>query len=374
MNLPKTGKLGFGLMRLPKIGDEFDIEQTKSMIDAFMDAGFNYFDTAYVYTGSEVVTKEVLVDRYPRESYTLATKMNAHMGTIKNRKDCEDYFNTQLERTGAGYFDYYLMHAISAKENYEKYKELGLFDFAAEKKAQGFIKHNGFSFHGDPELLELILDEHPETEFVQLQINYIDWDSDMIHSGKLYEIAKSRNIPIIIMEPIKGGSLVNISDEAKAVFKETDDSLSAAAWALRFVGSLDGVHTVLSGMSTLEQTVENIEIFKDFKPMTEQESKTIDKAIEVINSTNQIPCTDCKYCVEGCPKSIDIPYIFKLANSNRRTPGDGLMRMLIGELPKESTADSCIACGKCEMVCPQHIPIIENLKEVATEFVEAVKK
>ncbi len=373
MSLPKTGLLGFGLMRLPKDGDNFDVEQIKSMVDAFIDAGFNYFDTAYVYTGSEVVTKEVLVDRYPRDSYTLATKMNAHTGEIKSKADCEWYFNTQLERTGAGYFDYYLLHAISSKENYENYKNLGTFDFVAEKKEEGLIRHNGFSFHGDPELLKLVLDEQPQTEFVQLQINYADWDSDMIHSGELYKIARERNVPIIIMEPIKGGSLVNIADEAKAVFKKIDPASTAASWALRFAGTLDGVHTILSGMSTIEQTDENIETFKNFKPLNDDDKKAIESVLKVMYSTNQVLCTDCKYCVDGCPKNIDIPNIFKLANSNRRTPGDGLNKMLIREIPNDRLPKSCIACGKCEKVCPQHLPIIDYLKEISEEFSSIIK-
>ncbi len=368
MGLPETKKLGFGLMRLPKIGEEFDKEQINKMIDIYMEAGFNYFDTAYVYAGSEAVTKEVLVNRYPRESYTLATKINANMGTVKNRADCEEYFQTQLDRTGAGYFDFYLLHAISSIENYENYKNSGVIDFVDEMKEKGLIRHNGFSFHGDPETLEYVLDRMPQTEFVQLQINYADWDSDMIFSGKLYDIVRARNIPIIIMEPVKGGSLANITDDIKAVFDKASPGKTAASWALRYAGSLDGVHTILSGMSNIEQTAENIEIFGNFKPLDDAEKKAVDKVVDIMYNSNQILCTDCKYCVEGCPKNIDIPLNFKLANSNRRLPGDGMVKMFVSEFDKESSAAACIGCKKCEKVCPQHLPIVDYLKEVAEEF------
>ncbi len=368
MNLMDTKKLGFGLMRLPKIDNIFDIEQIKQMVDAYMNAGFNYFDTAYVYEGSEAVTKQALVDRYPRDSYTLATKLHIAMAKINSKQECLDCFETQLERTGAGYFDYYLTHSISSIESYNKYKEISFFDFIKEKKVQGKIKHIGFSFHGDPDLLKLVLDEQPETEFVQIQVNYLDWDSKLIHSGELYKILRERNIPIIIMEPVKGGALASMSPEIESIFKEARPEKSIASWALRYTGSLDGIMTILSGMSNMEQMLDNLDTFTNFEPLSASEQSVVKKVTDTIYNANQIACTACNYCIDGCPQNIEIPKTFTFVNAIRRTPNDNLTKVFFKAIPTENSATACIECMACEAVCPQHLPIVELLKKAPSEF------
>jgi predicted aldo/keto reductase-like oxidoreductase len=376
MEFKPAKKLGFGLMRLP-LNDksnpaDIDMEQLKQMVDLFMENGFTYFDTAGMYNAfaSESAAKEALVSRYPRESFTLATKL--HAGFIETKKDRDKIFNTQLERTGAGYFDYYLIHGIEATM-IEKYESLECFDWLLEKKAAGLVKHAGFSFHDTPEMLEEILTKHPEMEFVQLQINYLDWESEWIRSRACYEVAERHGKPVIVMEPVKGGTLAKVPTEAEALFKEHDASMSVPSWAIRFAASLPNVMVVLSGMSSIDQMKDNLSYMKEFRPLSEEEQKICFKAADIINSQIAIPCTGCSYCTEGCPMNIAIPQYFSIYNEDMRehleekgwTINFTNYEIISGTRGK---ASDCIACGQCEGVCPQHLSIIDYLKDVAAHY------
>ncbi len=359
--MENSNKLGFGLMRLPHKGLGIDIPQTSQMVDAFLDAGFTYFDTAHVYPGSEDAAKKALVDRHDRDSFTIATKLFATLAPTE--KIAKKQFETSLQRTGAGYFDYYLLHTLM-ESNYKKYSKFGLWDFVMEKKDKGLIKHVGFSFHGGPQLLDELLAQHPEVEFVQLQINYADWENPTITSRANYEIARKYNKNIIVMEPVKGGKLANPPKEIRSLFSDYAPNASFPSWAIRFVASLDGVQTVLSGMSNIEQMNDNLSYMKDFKPLNEEEKAIIRQAQQIMGSTKAIPCTACSYCTKGCPQSIPIPDIF--AAMNKRLE-DGLVDESVAAYrdicAAGPSAADCISCGQCESVCPQHISIIENLKE-----------
>ena len=369
-------KLGFGLMRLPlrdkSNAADIDIEQVKQMVDLFMEKGFTYFDTAWMYNGfaSENAAKEVLVDRYPRESFTLATKL--HAGFIDSLEDRDKIFNAQLEKTGAGYFDYYLLHGIEASM-LPKYEKLDCFRWLLDKKDKGLVKHAGFSFHDTPELLDEILTKHPEMEFVQLQINYLDWESQWVHSRACYEVAVKHGKPVIIMEPVKGGTLARIPEEAEKLFLDYDSKRSVSSWAIRFAASLPNVMVVLSGMSNLSQMQDNLSYMEDFKPLSEDEKGLCFQVADIINSQIAIPCTGCSYCTEGCPKKIAIPQYFSIYNEDMReyleekgwtinfTNYDVLTH-------KFGKASDCIACGQCEGVCPQHLTIIDYLKSVSAHY------
>ena len=359
-----TGKLGFGMMRLPKKGLGFDHKQVCEMVDRFMEAGLTYFDTAYVYPGSEEETRKALVERYPRDSFTIATKLNAGIPGI-TEKMAKKQFTTSLERTGAGYIDYYLLHAFM-DNNYDKYERFKLWDFVREQKEKGLIKHYGFSFHSGPELLERALTEHPDAEFVQLQINYADWEDMGVASRAIYEIARRHNKPIIVMEPVKGGNLANPPKKVQELFKSYAPDASFASWAIRFVASLPGILTVLSGMSTIGQMEDNLSFMKDFKPLNEEEQKIIQEAQRIMGASKTVPCTSCHYCTEGCPQQIQIPDIFTAMNLQL---GNGLKEEAVSAYEKVTQpgtkASDCIACGQCEQVCPQHIDIIDRLKEGA---------
>ncbi|MBR5931651.1 MAG: aldo/keto reductase [Lachnospiraceae bacterium] len=360
-------KLGFGLMRLPKKGFGKDIEQMKTMVDLFLDAGFTYFDTAFIYPGSEAATKTALVDRYPRESYLLATKLNAL--AAPTAKAGRNQFTTSLERTGAGYFDYYLLHSLM-KNTYKRYEKLHFWDFVKEQKEKGMIRNFGFSFHAGPQLLDQILTEHPEVDFVQLQINYADWENPSVTSRANYEVARKHNKSIVVMEPVKGGALADPPAEVKKLFKEYNPDMSYASWAIRFVASLDGILTVLSGMSNIEQMEDNISFMKDFQPLNEEEQEIIRKAQIMMGKSSTIPCTSCHYCTDGCPKEIRIPDIFVAMNKQL---GNGQMAEAKSAYqeaaPEGHRASDCIGCKQCEEACPQHLPITEHLKQ-AVEMLE----
>ena len=369
-------KFGFGLMRMPRIDQnnaaDVDVEQVKKMVDLFMAKGFTYFDTAIMYNGfaSQGVARKALVDRYPRDRFTLATKL--HAGFFNSEEDMEKVFEDQLNTTGAGYFDYYLLHGIEAGM-LEKYEKFDCFNWLLAKKEAGLVKHAGFSFHDTPQLLDEILTKHPEMEFVQLQINYLDWESPWVHSRECYEVARKHGKQVIVMEPVKGGSLAKIPAEAEAVLKATNPSMSIPSFAIRFAASLDGVMMVLSGMSNVEQMEDNLSYMEDFQPLTEEEKAACFKAAEIINAQIAIPCTACHYCTEGCPMKIAIPEYFSLYNEIMRedlqhkgwTSSYGTYSQLTQTFGK---AADCVACGQCEGVCPQHLPIIRYLKDVSGRF------
>ena len=357
-------KLGFGLMRLPKKGISIDIEQVKEMVDLFMEAGFTYFDTAYVYPGSEAAAKKALVDRYPRDSYTLCTKINAFM-LAPTENAAKKQFYTSLKRTGAGYFDYYLLHAFM-ENNYKKYDKFHLWDFVKEQKEKGLIKYFGFSYHDGPELLDRILTDHPEVDFIQLQINYADWEDPSVASRANYEVARKHGKSITVMEPVKGGKLANPPKEVKKLFDAYHPDMSYASWAIRFVASLDGIITVLSGMSDIQQMKDNLSYMRDFKPLNEEEQEIIRKAQRIMGNSSTIPCTACHYCVEGCPMGIKIPDIFAAMNKQL---GNGLTAEAQEDYAKAVTAgapaSACIGCKQCEQACPQHLTITEYLEQAA---------
>lgn len=366
IDLNKMPKLGFGLMRLPEKDGVIDHEHVCRMVDKYMKAGMNYFDTAYIYHGgkSETAAREALVKRYPRYSFMLATKLPAW--EMKGPEDADRIFNEQLKRAGVDYFDFYLLHSIEEGGNYENYEKYDCFNYCLKRKEEGRIKHFGFSFHGSPELLIEVLDKHPEVEFVQIQLNYLDRTNPVVRSQRLYDILHERNIPIIIMEPVRGGMLADLGENINAKFKAARPDKSVASWALRYVASLPTVMTVLSGMSSEEQMDDNIATFTDFEPITGEDLKLINETTKEILSMPQIGCTACKYCCDGCPKKISIPDVFRTVNTLRRYPDDWRSKNFYSTLTMRSgKASDCIACGRCESVCPQHLPIIELMKEAA---------
>ena len=367
-------KLGFGLMRLPEKDGTVILEDVCRMVDAYMEAGFNYFDTAYVYHGgkSESVAKEAIVNRYPRDAFYLATKLPAW--SLKSEDDRDRIFTEQLERAGVDFFDFYLLHSLEDGYNYDTYERLGCFEWAMQKKADGRIKHFGFSYHGSPELLEKVLDKHPEVEFVQIQLNYADWSNPVVRSGELYEILHRRGIPIIIMEPVKGGTLANLKPEFEQIYKTARADASVASWAFRFAASLDGVMTILSGMSNDEQMNDNISTFKNLEPLNDSEKALIDEVTQRMLDTPLIGCTACKYCCDGCPQNISIPDVFRVIDTMRKYKEEWRAKNYYGNVSqKGGKAGDCIACGQCEGVCPQHLPIIELLKE-ASELLDKEDK
>jgi len=369
VDVTKMPKLGFGLMRLPEKDGKIDIERVRYMVDKYMESGMNYFDTAYIYHGgqSECAVKDAIVNRYPRDTFYLATKLPAW--EMHCKEDRDRIFNEQCERAGVDYFDFYLLHSLEDGNNYNKYVEYDCFNWGIKMKKQGKIKHFGFSFHGTPELLEKVVDEHPEVEFVQIQLNYADWDNQLVHSGKLYNILKERNIPMIIMEPVKGGMLAKMDDNLEAILKECNPDASIASWAFRFVASLDGVVTILSGMSTEEQMQDNINTFTNFKKLTDTESAAIDKVVKKMHDMPMIQCTACRYCVDGCPAKISIPDVFKALNTIRLYPNDNRPVFFYNGLVENTgKAGDCVGCGQCEGVCPQHLSIIDYLKEASDKF------
>ncbi len=364
-----VSKLGFGLMRLPEKDGKIDYDHVCRMVDKYMEAGLNYFDTAYVYHSgkSEVAARECLVKRYPRESFKLATKLPAWC--MDGKEDRDRIFNEQLERAGVDYFDFYLLHSLEDGNNYDIYEEFDCFNWGMEKKREGKIKHFGFSYHGTPELLEVVLDKHPEIEFVQIQLNYADWINPIVHSGELYEILHRRNIPMIIMEPVKGGTLASLMPELEAKLKAARPQSSIASWAMRFVGSLDGIITILSGMSNDEQMQDNIDTFTNFEPLSDSEKKLIEEVNEVMFNSPLVGCTSCRYCCDGCPSGIEIPKIFRVLNTIRLYGEEWRSgNVYRGIVENSGKANDCIGCGQCESVCPQHLPIIELLAEASSHL------
>jgi predicted aldo/keto reductase-like oxidoreductase len=368
----EIAKLGFGLMRLPMIGKEVDIEQTKQMVDLFLEQGFTYFDTAYGYIGgqSEEALKTAVVDRHPRETYQLATKLPAWSAT--NENDAKEMFWTSLKRTGAEYFDFYLLHSLGIYRT-DFFDRFGIWEFLEERKREGYIKHLGFSVHSTADYLDEVLTKHPEMEFVQLQINYADWESTIIQSRKCYEVARKHNKPVIVMEPVKGGSLSEplLPPATRDVFTDANPDLSAASWAIRFAASLEGVITVLSGMSTLDQMKDNLSFMRQFKPLSAEERVIVERAREELAKAPQIPCTDCKYCEKGCPQDIVIPETFRIMNDYFVYQDKERARDNYGwETRERAKASACIECGQCESVCPQSIGIVNELRKAA-ELLEA---
>ena len=364
-------KLGFGLMRLPQKDGKIDIEQTKKMTDAFLSAGFTYFDTAWAYEGSEDAIRQALVERYPRESFQLATK-NAAWINCKTKEEAMAQFDTSLKQTGAGYFDFYLLHNLGETRT-QYFDNFGMWDWIQEKKKAGLIKHAGFSFHSTPEELEKILKNHPEMEFVQLQINYGDWENPAIQSRKCYEVARKYNKPVIIMEPVKGGMLANPPENVKKVLKNAEPGSSYASWAIRFAADLDGVITVLSGMSNIEQMEDNLSYMKNFTGLNEKEKETLKLAQKELHKVPLIPCTTCNYCAKVCPMNIGISGSFTAMNylTLYRDEGAAIHQenwLVSGHGKKR--ADACIKCGKCEQACPQHIAIRKELEKAAMALIK----
>lgn len=368
INVKDTFKLGFGMMRLPHLEDgSNDMPQICEMVDRFMAAGGTYFDTAYVYDDgkSEDAVKKAVVERYPRESYTICTKMNAWLGG-PTKEQTKKQLEISLKRTGVEYFDYYLLHAIQSN-NLALYKEYGLWDYVRRQKEKGILKHIGFSFHADPAMLDQLLRELPDVDFVQLQINYADWHNPDVAARENYEIARKYGVPITVMEPVKGGKLADPIDPVKRILLKADPNASFASWAIRYTASMEGILTVLSGMSNLAQMDDNLSYMRDFKPLSDSEQEVIRRAQMALIEDQSIPCTACRYCTDGCPLNIPIPDIFSVKNGQTHHT-DSPSKDYAVVTQDRGKASDCIGCGQCEGACPQQLPIIRYLKECAQAF------
>ncbi len=359
-------KLGFGLMRLPQKDGVIDLEQVKVMVDKFLAAGFTYFDTAWAYPGSEDAIRQALVERHPREKFQLATK-NAAWINCQTREDAVAQFETSLKQTGAGYFDFYLLHNLGESRT-KFFDDFDMWSFVQEKKKAGLIRHVGFSFHSTPEELEAILKAHPEMEFVQLQINYGDWENPAVQSRACYEMARKYGKPVVIMEPVKGGMLANPPESVKKILKAAEPESSCASWAVRFAANLDGLITVLSGMSSVEQMEDNLSYMKAFEKLTPSQEETVEQARAALAKIPVIPCTTCNYCAKVCPQDIGISGSFTAMNYltlyGDKDAAKHQENWLVNMHGRKSAAD-CVKCGACEKACPQHIRIREELEKVA---------
>lgn len=358
---------GFGCMRLPMNGGEIDYAEFNKMIDVFIENGFNYFDTAHGYHSgkSETALRDCLVARYPRDKFILTNKLTQPY--FNSEAEVRPFFESQLKICGVDYFDFYLMHAQS-KEIFAHFKKCRAYEQALEFKAEGKIKHFGISFHDTADVLDEILSEYPQVEVVQIQLNYVDYDDPAVQSRKCLEVCNKHKKPVIVMEPVKGGNLVNLPDDAKKYFEELG-SASTASYAIRFAAGQKGVFMVISGMSDMAQMNDNISYMKEFKPLEEKEMKAVQNVCAVFNGMNLIPCTACRYCTDGCPEKISIPDLFACMNTKKHYH-DWNADYYYNEVHTKNRgkASDCIKCGKCENACPQHLPIRDLLQEVAKEF------
>ena len=363
---PRPAPLGFGLMRLPRRALGIDIAETCRMVDRFLAAGYSYFDTAHIYLGSEDAARKALVSRHARESFTLTTKL--HAGLAPTAAAARKQLETSLRRTGAGYFDYYLLHSVM-ESNAARYDRFGLWDFVAEQQAGGLVRRWAFSYHGGPELLDRLLTEHPGAAFVQLQINYADWENPSVQARANYETARRHGVPVVIMEPVKGGALAAPPPEVRRLLEQAAPGASCASWALRFAAGLEGVLAVLSGMSTPAQLEDNLATMAAFRPLDAGEQRVIQQAQRLLGHSAAVPCTGCGYCAAGCPEGIAIPDLFAAANlqlaQGRRAEAAAAWAETEA---KAAPAARCIGCGRCEAACPQHLPIPRLLKRCGGLF------